>query len=158
MLASAQKADLREVARSMLQTLKSHAASNFHFLWTGDNLSRFHQEHHEMVFAASWGEVNELECVAHYHRMMVTAFFNSTMEYFMNTSLRRQSMDTSSFVGEMINGLEDVCDPEGRNPHERKIALCFHNAFINKNGHGSIGVVKSQWSVRYTLSSGFAPV
>jgi hypothetical protein len=104
------------------------------------------------MFAASWGEVNELECVAHYHRMMmVTAFFNSTTEYFMNTSLQRQSMDTSSFAGEMINGLEDVCDPEGRNPHERKITLRFHKAFINKNSHGTIGVVKAQGNVRSTL-------
>jgi hypothetical protein len=48
-------------------------------------------------------------------------------------------MDTSSFAGEMINGFEDVCDPEGRNPHEQKITLRFHNAFINKNGHGPLG-------------------
>jgi hypothetical protein len=31
-----QKAKRREMAGSMIQTVESHAASNFHFLWTGD--------------------------------------------------------------------------------------------------------------------------
>jgi hypothetical protein len=37
-------------------------------------------------------------------------------------------MDTSYFAGEAIGGLEDVCNPGGRNPHQRKVALHFDNA------------------------------
>jgi hypothetical protein len=35
-LKAAQKAKRAEMARSMVQTLENHAASNFHFLWTRD--------------------------------------------------------------------------------------------------------------------------
>jgi hypothetical protein len=40
-------------------------------------------------------------------------------------------MDTSYFAGEIIGGLEDVCQPEGRNPHERKRTLHFDNTPIH---------------------------
>jgi hypothetical protein len=36
MLTTAQKAKDENMAGSTLQTLERHAASNFHFIWTGD--------------------------------------------------------------------------------------------------------------------------
>jgi hypothetical protein len=39
-------------------------------------------------------------------------------------------MGTEHFAEEIVGGLEDVCYPEGRNPHERKTTLHFDNAGI----------------------------
>jgi hypothetical protein len=78
-LTVAQKAKHKEMAGSMLQTLESHAASNLHFLWTGDESWMFHEYDHETMEAASWEEVDKLERPTHYDRKaMVTAFFNGT--------------------------------------------------------------------------------
>jgi beta-lactamase regulating signal transducer with metallopeptidase domain len=51
-LTVAQKAKRTEMAESMLHTLESHTASNFHFLWTGDESSIFYEYHHETMWAA----------------------------------------------------------------------------------------------------------
>jgi hypothetical protein len=65
------------MARNMLQTLESQAASDFHFLWTSDELWMFHEYHHKIMWVASWEEAAELEWPSHYYRtVMVTAFFN----------------------------------------------------------------------------------
>jgi hypothetical protein len=37
-------------------------------------------------------------------------------------------MDTIYFTGDIVNGLEDICCPEGRNTHQRKVAGHFDNA------------------------------
>jgi hypothetical protein len=122
------------MARSMLQTLESHAAYNFHFhfLWTGDKSWVFCKYHHETMWEALWEEVDKLEWPRHYHRKtMITAFVNSTGEYFLKILPRSWSMDTRYFAGEIVGGLEDVCYPEGRNPHERKITPHFDNARVH---------------------------
>jgi hypothetical protein len=36
-------------------------------------------------------------------------------------------MDTKHFAEEIVGGLDDVCYPEGRNPHERKVTPQFGN-------------------------------
>jgi hypothetical protein len=78
-LTAAQKAKRAEKIGSMLQTPESHAASNFHFLWTGDESWMFYECDHEKIWAASWEKVDELERTTHYHRKtIVTAFFNGT--------------------------------------------------------------------------------
>jgi hypothetical protein len=116
----------------MLQTPESHAASNFHFLWTGDESCMFYEYHYETIWTASWEEVDELERPAHYHRKtMVTGFLNGIWHYFVNIMPRSRSIDTSYFAGEIIGGLKDVCYPEGRNPHERKRTLHFDNTPVH---------------------------
>jgi hypothetical protein len=66
-------------AGSALQTLEKHAASNFHFLWTGDESWMLNEYDHETVWAASREEVDELGRPTHYHgKTMATAFFNGT--------------------------------------------------------------------------------
>jgi hypothetical protein len=44
---AAQKAKSGEMAGSMLQTLESRTASNYHFPWTGDESRMFYEHHHE---------------------------------------------------------------------------------------------------------------
>jgi hypothetical protein len=125
---AAQKAKHKEMARSMLEMLESHAASNFHFMWSGDESWMFYEYHYETMWAASCEEVNELERPTHDHRKTsVTAFLNGTRYYFLNILPRGRSINTNYFAGEIICGLEDLCYPEGRNPHERKRTLHFDN-------------------------------
>jgi hypothetical protein len=52
----------------MLRALKGHRASNFRFLWTGDELSMFYEYHHETLWAASREKGDELERRMHYQR------------------------------------------------------------------------------------------
>jgi hypothetical protein len=131
-LTAAQKAKRSEMAVSMLQTLESHTASNFHFLWTGDGSRKLHEHHHETMRAASWEEVEQLERPTRYHRKrIVTVLFNGTGEYFLNILPRSGSMDTKDFAEEIVGGLEDISYPEGMNPHERKITLHFGNVLIH---------------------------
>jgi hypothetical protein len=81
MFTAAQKTKRREIVGSMLQMLESQAASNFPFLWTGDESWIFHEYRHETMLAASWEEVDELEQPTLYHRKLIaTAFFNDTAE------------------------------------------------------------------------------
>jgi hypothetical protein len=78
-LTAGQKATGVEMAGRKLQTLESHEASNFHFLWTGDELWMFYECHHETMWAPSREEGGELEQPTHYRRKaMVTASLNGT--------------------------------------------------------------------------------
>jgi hypothetical protein len=105
-LAAAQKAKLMDVAGCMLQTLESHTAFNLHFLWTGDEPWMFCECYHEIMSAASWEEVDELDWPTHYHRKtMVTTFSNGKGKYIMDMLARSQSMDISRLTGEIIGGL-----------------------------------------------------
>jgi hypothetical protein len=91
----------------------------------------FYEYHLETVWAASWKEVDKLERPTHYHRKtMITVFFNGTGEYFLNILPRSRSVNTSHFAEEIVRRLLDICHPEVRNPHERKITHHFDNTCI----------------------------
>jgi transposase len=123
----------------MLQMMESHAASNFHLLWTGDESWMFYEHDHETMWVASWEEVDELERPTHYHRKtMITPFFNGTGECFLNMLSQNRSVDTNYFVGEIVSGLEDVRSPKRRNRHEKTITLHFDNA-VTKNTRTVMG-------------------
>jgi hypothetical protein len=80
-LTVAQKAKRAGMAESILETLESHTASSFHFLWTDRESWMVYEDHHETMQAASWEEADELERPMHYHRKaMPTAGFNGTGE------------------------------------------------------------------------------
>jgi hypothetical protein len=98
-LTAAQNPKRREPAGSMLQTLETYAASNFHFLWAVDESWMFYEYDHGTIFAASWEEVDELKRLMHYHsKTMITAFFNGAWHYFLNIFPRSGCMDTSYFA------------------------------------------------------------
>lgn len=66
-------------AGSATHPLEKHAASSFHFPPIDDESSMFYEYHHNIVWAASWGKMDELERRSHYHRRtMATACFNNT--------------------------------------------------------------------------------
>jgi hypothetical protein len=53
MSTAAEKAKRPEMAESMLQTLESHATSNVHFPWTGDESWIFYGYHYETTWEVS---------------------------------------------------------------------------------------------------------
>jgi hypothetical protein len=65
MLTAEEKSKRADMAESMLRTVESHTASNFHFLWTGDESWMFYEPRHESMWGASWEEVDELEWPRH---------------------------------------------------------------------------------------------
>jgi hypothetical protein len=68
-------------------------------------------------------------------------------------------MDTKYFAEEVVGVLEDVCYPEVRNPHQRKMTLRFDNAPIRHiKGHGTIEAVRAQEDGASGPSSGCGPV
>jgi hypothetical protein len=104
-LTAAQKVKSVDVAGSMLQRLESQTASNFHFLWIGDELWMFYEYHHEIMEAASWENVDELEQPTHYHgKTMITAFSNGTGKVFPNILHRSRSRDTKYYAERLFVG------------------------------------------------------
>jgi hypothetical protein len=87
------------------------------------------------MWAALWEELDELEWLVHYlKKTTVTAFFSDVGEYFLDILPRNRLMCTNYFAREVIGGSEDVCCPEARNTHQRKVALHFDNVSIRSNG------------------------
>jgi hypothetical protein len=92
----------------------------------------FHEYHHETMWEPSWEEVDELDRATYYHReTMAAAFVNGTGEYLLNILPRSRSMAICYFAGETIDGLEDICYPQERNPDQKKVTLYFDNELIH---------------------------
>jgi hypothetical protein len=53
-------------------------------------------------------------------------------------------MDTCYFAGEIIGGWEDVCYPEGRNPHEGKMAI-HSDKTLRDNTRTVMGQLEQPW-------------
>jgi hypothetical protein len=131
-LTDAQKSKRAQMAGEMLVELGKHQASNFHFLFTGDESWIFYVYHHRTMWAASWEDVDEVERSSHYReKIMLTVFFNGTGEVFLNMLPQRDTMDSDYFSDEIIGGLDQFCYPEGRKSRQRKMVLHFDNAPIH---------------------------
>jgi hypothetical protein len=59
---------------------------------------------------------------------MIPIFFNGTDRFLMNVMPDGRVMDSTYFAEEIANDLESFCYLEGRNTHERHLALNFENA------------------------------
>jgi hypothetical protein len=60
----------------MLPELAKHQASNFRFLFTGDESWLFDAYHHKTMWAASWDDVEEIERHSHFHEKTVFVIFS----------------------------------------------------------------------------------
>jgi hypothetical protein len=79
MLTQPQKDPQGELAQAMLQELAKHQASNFRFLFTGDESRLFYAYHCETMLTASWDDVEEIERPSHFHeKTVLVIFFNGT--------------------------------------------------------------------------------
>jgi hypothetical protein len=110
----------------MLSRLESHAASRFHFLWIGDEPWIF--DEYMSTIMNQWGPRRGRKWMNLCGRPIITerqwqTFFNGAWEYFLNILPPSRSMDTNYFVGEIIDELQDLCYPEGRNSHQRKVVF-----------------------------------
>jgi histone-lysine N-methyltransferase SETMAR len=131
-LTDEQKGKRAQLAGSMLAELEMHRASNFHFLYTGDESWLFYHYDQQHMWAASWEEVDDLERPSHHQKKtMLTVFFNGTGQFFMNLMPPREKMNSKYFEREIIQNLGILCYPNRRQPHARQATLHFDNAPIH---------------------------
>jgi hypothetical protein len=75
----AQKVAREEVAKTMLQILASHAASNFHFLFSGDESWLLYAYHIRTIWTLCRKNVDQVQPPSHVAmKTMATVFFNGT--------------------------------------------------------------------------------
>jgi hypothetical protein len=149
---AAPKAIGAERAESMLQMVESHAAFNFHFLWTGDESWMLYEHHHETMWVASWEEVDELERPTHYRRKtMITLFFNGTGESFLNMLLQNRSVDTITLLERLLADWKTCVIPQGETRTKGQLLFILtmrprtiqERSWNNWSSQGSIG-----WAVQ----------
>jgi histone-lysine N-methyltransferase SETMAR len=132
-LSEEQKAKRAKLAGCMLKALSNHQASNFHFLFTGDESWMFYIYQRTHMWALSFGAVEQIQRKTHHeNKTMFTIFFNGTGEYFIDILPQGQTMNGQYFADHVIKPLARVCYPEGRKSHERRVDLHFDNAPIHR--------------------------
>jgi hypothetical protein len=84
------------------------------------------------MWVASWDDADDIERPSHFRqKTMLTIFFNGTGEYKMAILPLGQKMNRTSFMECVIGPLTEVCYPEGRKSHERRVMVHSDNAPIH---------------------------
>jgi hypothetical protein len=66
---------------------------------------------------------------------MFTVFFNGTGEYKFAILPEGQNVNSAYFIKSVLRPLADICYPQGRGIHEKRVMLQFDNAPVhNTNG------------------------
>jgi hypothetical protein len=132
MLTQPQKDARVESAQTTLRELAKHQASNFRFLFTGDESWLFYAYRRETAWAASWDDVDEIERPSHFHKKtMFVIFFNGIGDYTSVILPQGQRMNRTFFSECVIRSLAGLCSPEGRKPHQKRVMGHFDNAPIH---------------------------
>jgi hypothetical protein len=110
----------------------THQQANFHFLFTGDETWVFSANDHPTMWIASWDDVEEIGRPSHFRqKTMVTIFFNGTGECKIAILPQGDKVNSTDFIGCFIQPLVEMCSPDGRKIHERKVMLHFDNLLIH---------------------------
>jgi histone-lysine N-methyltransferase SETMAR len=127
-----QKAKRAQLAGSMLSELEMHRASNFHFIYTGDESWLFYHYDQQRMWVASWEDVEEIERPSnHQKKTMLTVFFNGSGQFMMNLLPAREKMNSKYFEKEIIQTLGASCYPNGLQAPGSQVTLHFDNAPIH---------------------------
>jgi hypothetical protein len=59
---------------------------------------------------------------------MFTIFFNGTGEYTITILPQGQKVNSMYFIESVLHPLTEICYPQGRGTHERRVMLHFDNA------------------------------
>jgi histone-lysine N-methyltransferase SETMAR len=98
------------------------------------------------MWVASWNDVEEIGRPSHFQqKTMVTIFFNGTGECKTAILPQGHKMNGACFIGRVVQPLVEICSPDGRKIHERKIMLHFDNGLI----HNAQGVQKHLTSLGF---------
>jgi hypothetical protein len=88
-----------EVAKTMLKILASHAASNFHFLLTGDESWLLYAYHIRTIWTLSPENINQVQRPSHFAKeTMAIVFFNGTGLHMIDILPQNQRMDAEYFA------------------------------------------------------------
>jgi hypothetical protein len=119
-----------ELAQRVLQPVAKHKHS--HFLFAGDESWMLYAHNRRTKWAASWDDAEEIERQAPFQQMtMLAIFFNGTGQYSIATLSAGQRVNGAYFVEYVHVLLTEVCSPEGRKPHERRVMVHFDSAPIH---------------------------
>jgi histone-lysine N-methyltransferase SETMAR len=127
-LTLAQKVATEQVAENMLEILATHAASNFHFLFTGDESWLLEAYHVETMWTLCPENVDQVQKASHItKKTMANVFFNETGLH-IDILPRNQKMDAEYFSEYIIPSLVSIYCPTARSCRQRKCVVHFDNA------------------------------
>jgi hypothetical protein len=113
-----------EFAQSTLQVLAKPQHTHFHFLFTGDEAWMFSANDHPTMWVTSWDDVEEIRRPSHFQqKTMVTIFFNGTGECKIAILSQEHKMNSTYFIGYVVQPLVEMCSRDGSKSHERTIML-----------------------------------
>jgi hypothetical protein len=117
-----------ELAETILEILAKHAASNFHFPFTGDESwvsYVYHVGTLRTLYPANSEEVQRPSRAR--PKTIGTVFFNADGMHMINVLLRNQKMNAEYFAKIILLSLISVCYPNGRKSRGRKCVVYFDN-------------------------------
>jgi hypothetical protein len=80
----------------------------------------------------SWDDADEIERPSHFQqKTMLTVFSNGTGEHKIAILPVGQKMNSRYFMECVLGLLTEVCYPEGRESHKRRVMLQFDNTPIH---------------------------
>jgi hypothetical protein len=131
-LTATQKVVRVALAERVLQALAKEERSHFHFLFTGDEPWMSYAYNHWMMWVLSWDDVDEIERPSHFQqKMMFTIFVDGTRACKIAILPVGKTMNGTYFMECVLKPLTEVCYPEGRKSHKRRVMPHFDNAPIH---------------------------
>jgi histone-lysine N-methyltransferase SETMAR len=131
---SGPKVAREHVAKNMLEILATHAASTFHFLFTGDESWLLYADHVRTMWTLCPENADQVQGASHVtKKTMATMFFNGTRLHMIDILPQNQKMDAGYFSEYIIPSLVSICYPTGRSCRQRKCLVHFDNAPIHNS-------------------------
>jgi hypothetical protein len=129
-----QKVATEPVAKNMLEILATHAASDFHFLFPGDESWLLYPYHVRTMWTLCPENVDQVGSASPMSKKtMATVFFNGAGLHMIDILPQNQKMDAEYFPEDIIASLVSICYPTGRSFRQRKCVVHFDNAPIHNS-------------------------
>jgi histone-lysine N-methyltransferase SETMAR len=129
-----QKVARERVAKNMLEILATHAASDFHFLFTGDESWLLYAYHLRTMWTLCPENVHQVRSASHMSKKtMATVFFNGTGLHMIHILHQNQKRDAEYFSEYIIPSLVSIFCPTERSSRQRKCVVHFDNAPIHNS-------------------------
>jgi hypothetical protein len=107
-----EKVAREHVAKNILEILATHAASNFHFLFTGDESWLLYAYHVRIMWTLCPENVDQVQRASHItEKTMPTVFFNRTGLHMIDILPQNQKIDAEYFSEDIIPLLVSICCP-----------------------------------------------
>jgi hypothetical protein len=92
----------------------------------------FYAEDHRTRWGASWDDIDEIGRPPHFHqKTMFAIFVNGTVECTIAILPEGPKTNSIYFIECVLRPLTEICCPQGRMVHEKRIMLHFDNAPVH---------------------------